>query len=493
MAVVEEDGMRIVVTGAGIAGLSTAIAGGRRGHDVLVCERDEHPAPAPASAAFEAWVRRGIGHFRQPHTFLPLARKTLIDEAPDIMERLAAAGAGEFDQASLLSFGEATPADDELRVILCRRPVFEAVLREVAGETPGVRLARGVVVEGLVARQRGRMVEVGGVQTASGMIDADLVVDASGRTSRTYRWLEAAGAELPGREERDCGIVYFSRHFRFRPGVEQPGATTIFGGPRGDLGYLLFVVIIGDARTFSVVLATRPEDVDFKALRDGDAFLAAARRIPGLGQWVDPDVAEPVTPVLFMGRLANTLQPLHAAPGTLRGIRTVGDAFSHVNPTVALGAAVSLVHGFAVGALLEQHTDVGDLSEAFEAAQLPEARARFDAVSAEDRDRMRWWRGELLDPHDPNQSLALAIRSAVYPAATRDPEVFRAVARRIGALDPIGVLPANRLLVERALRIFADLRARGAAPAPGCPPREELAEAMAEATWLRRPVMAAAS
>ena len=413
--------MKIVVIGAGLAGLSAAIAAGRRGHDVVVVDRDDHPPPPAASDAFDAWARSGVGHFRQPHTFLGLGRKTLYDHAPDIVGRLLAVGASEFDQRTLLPDVEFGPDDAELGTILCRRPVFEAVLREVASETPGVTVASGVVVDGLVARPRGGGVDIVGVHADGSTVDADLVIDASGRTSKTRSWLEAAGAELADRQQGDCGIVYFSRHFRLRPDAERPAGAYVFGGPRGDLGYLAFAVMVGDQRTFSIVIVTRPEDTDFKPLRNADAWLALAQQVPALADWVDPGRSEPISPVLFMGRLNNTIQPLHASLGGLRGIRTIGDALSHVNPTVALGAAVSLEHGFAMGPLLDEHGDVGELSEAFEAHFLPELQARFNAVSAEDSERLRMWAGEIADPFDPNESLALAIRTAVYPAATRDP------------------------------------------------------------------------
>ncbi len=426
--------------------------------------------------AFDSWERSGIGHFRQPHNFLALARTTLQEEAPELLERLARAGAGEVDQTGLLPAGAWLPEDAQFATIACRRPVFEAALREVAVSTPNVTLRSGVVMDGLVVDRRNGAVVVSGVRTQGGVIEGDLVVDAAGRTSRVRTWLELAGAELPERREQDCGIVYFSRHFRFRQAVEPPGGPYILGGPRGDLGYLAYAVFLGDDRTFCVVLMTAPGDEHFKALRSAEAHQAVASRIPGLAEWVHEDVAIPIGPSLFMGRLANTVQLVHGGATQVRGIRPIGDALSHTNPTFAYGASLSLRQGFSLGALLSDHHDPHEASEVFEVAHGPDLVARFEAVSAEDLDRRRWWSGELVDPTDPNQSMALALRFVVYPAAGRDPEIFRAVARRIGALDPVDALSRRVDLIERALTVRREMLAH--TPAVPKPSREELTAAL---------------
>jgi 2-polyprenyl-6-methoxyphenol hydroxylase-like FAD-dependent oxidoreductase len=269
--------------------------------------------------------------------------------------------------------------------------------------------------------------------------------------------------------------VYFSRHYRLRPDAVAPGGPYILGGPRGDLGFLTFAVFIGDNRTFCVVMTTAAGDGDFKGLRTSEGYQAVASRIPTLADWVDPDVAEPITPSLFMGHLTNMIQFVHGE-SCVRGIRPIGDALSHTNPTFAFGASLSLQQGLSLGRLMADHPDTLDMSEAFEARHRDDLTSRFEAVSAEDVDRQRWWGGEALDPTDPTQSMALAIRFALYPAAARDAELFRAVARRIGALDPIDALPNRTDLVERGLAIRRQMMT-GSTP-PANPTRDELATAV---------------
>src|SRR5437868_14004091 len=86
--------MRVVVVGGGIAGLGTALACAREGHEVTILERDDTPMPANAEEAF-AWKRTGAPQVRHSHAFLARLRNLLRDRAPDVLDALLAAGATE--------------------------------------------------------------------------------------------------------------------------------------------------------------------------------------------------------------------------------------------------------------------------------------------------------------------------------------------------------------------------------------------------------------
>src|SRR5262249_8752276 len=61
----------VLIIGAGICGLGTALLLARDGHDVLVIERDADPVPNSPQEAWDAWDRKGVAQFRQPHNFMP--------------------------------------------------------------------------------------------------------------------------------------------------------------------------------------------------------------------------------------------------------------------------------------------------------------------------------------------------------------------------------------------------------------------------------------
>ena len=70
---------RVLVIGAGMAGLWTALALGPTGREVVLLERDPPPPAGDADAAFVDWNRRGVGHLRHSHAFLARLRLIIRD------------------------------------------------------------------------------------------------------------------------------------------------------------------------------------------------------------------------------------------------------------------------------------------------------------------------------------------------------------------------------------------------------------------------------
>src|SRR3954451_10913981 len=180
--------MHIVVVGGGVAGLGTALACARDGHEVTVLERDDTPMPADADEAF-AWQRRGAPQTRHSHAFLARLRNLLRDRAPDVLDALLEAGASELRFTERLpetiDDPSPKPGDEDLVALACRRATFEWVLRRAVLHEGRVSFLDGCAVAGLEATDR----HVTGVRLEDGrVIAADLVVDASGRRSSLPKW-----------------------------------------------------------------------------------------------------------------------------------------------------------------------------------------------------------------------------------------------------------------------------------------------------------------
>jgi 2-polyprenyl-6-methoxyphenol hydroxylase-like FAD-dependent oxidoreductase len=450
--------MKVVVLGAGVAGSASALSLERAGHDVVLLDRAAGPGPGDADEVFDSWTASGVAQHRQPHNFLGLGRSVLRDRFPDVHAALLAEGATEIDQRRFLGDSPAEPGDEDFSTIACRRPVYDAVLRRAAPE------ARVAEVTGLHL-DRGR---VSGVTTDAGVVEADLVVDASGRSSRVRDWLALAGQPQAEPEESPCGLLYYARHYRLRDDAGDPPYLSVLAGPRGDLGYLAFAAFLGDNRTFSVAIMTPPSDKVLRGLRDAEAFERAMALLPGMPAW--RDLAEPISPVIPMGHLHNVLFP----PLTTPGVIAIGDARCHTNPTFAFGCSMALAQSALLADLATKAGDVSELADAFAAEVDPDLRARWQDVTAEDRDRARVWGGEQVDVTDPGASLPYFLRSVVYRVSLQDPEILRAVLGRVNALDPIGQLAGRQDLLERAKALYDDMSTAIAPP----PAREQLLSAV---------------
>jgi 2-polyprenyl-6-methoxyphenol hydroxylase-like FAD-dependent oxidoreductase len=463
--------VRIIVVGGSVAGLGAAHLLARDGHDVTVLERDATPLPATPAEAFEHWDRRGAPQVRHSHAFLARLRNLLRDRAPDLLAALLAHGAEELPYGNFLpptmTDREPRPGDDDLVMLACRRVTFEWVLRREALRQPRITFRDGAEVRGLRARAEGAGVRVHGVEIAAAdagaaSLDADYVVDASGRRSKLPAWLESIGVARPREEAEDCGIYYVSRFYRLR-GARPSGETTI----AGDLGYLKYAVFHGDSGIFSITFAASPEDSPLRALLRERPFEAAAAAIPAVAPWVQPDVSEPISEVHGMGNLRNVRRFLVESGRPLApGVLAIGDAAIHTNPLYGRGCTFALVYADALSTALRAHgTDAAAAALALDAAQDREIVPWYKISVAQDRDAVevaeRSRRGE--DPDevredggvvDPKSYMRSLIRYGLIPALARDPDVSRTFFRSFNVMDPPGDLMKDPKILMKVLGLY---------------------------------------
>jgi 2-polyprenyl-6-methoxyphenol hydroxylase-like FAD-dependent oxidoreductase len=488
--------MRIAIVGGSVAGLGAAHLLARDGHDVIVLERDATPLPATPAEAFERWDRRGAPQVRHSHAFLARLRNLLRDRAPDLLQALLASGAaelryGDFLPETMLDRAP-RPGDEDLVMLACRRVTFEWVLRKEALRLPHVELRDGAEVRGLRARAEAGGVRVHGVllatlDGATEILEADYVVDASGRRSKLPAWLAAIGAPRPKEEAEDCGIYYCSRFYRLR-GERPQGETTI----AGDLGYLKYAVFSGDSGIFSITFAASPDDAPLRALLREKPFEAAAEAIPAVAPWVAPAVAEPISEVHGMGNLRNVRRFLVADGRPLApGVLAIGDAAIHTNPLYGRGCSFALVYAAALADALREHgTDAVAAGLALAKAEDREVVPWYKISVAQDRDGIdvaeRWRRGETPDDApsdggfvDPKSYMRSLIRHGLIPALARDPDVSRAFFRSFNILDPPGDLLRDPRILGAVLEFY---RTRGGREEPVLGPgRAALVDLLARA------------
>ena len=137
----------IVVLGAGLNGLTTAILLAREGHDVTVLERDPAEPVGGNEELWTSWERRGVNQFNQLHFMLARWTQTMAVELPDVIEELESRGGVRLNLVHLLPpavTGGVRPGDERFETVTARRPVLEAALSNVAARTPGVTVRRGV-------------------------------------------------------------------------------------------------------------------------------------------------------------------------------------------------------------------------------------------------------------------------------------------------------------------------------------------------------------
>ncbi|HVM01268.1 MAG TPA: FAD-dependent oxidoreductase [Acidimicrobiales bacterium] len=470
----------VVVVGAGVAGLGSALALARAGHRVTVVERDAVPPADSPDAAFEHWRRRGAPQTRHSHAFLARLRNLLRDRFPDVLADLLDAGVTEIDftrhPPPALRPLAPEPGDEDLVGLACRRTTFEWVLRRSAVAAEGVTIVPGEVA-GLVAGDvAGGVPRVAGVALAGGaVLSSDAVVDAAGRRSRLPRWLARLGADPVPESEQDTGIVYSSRFYRVVGGYDAAAHGLVVG----DLGYLKYAVFPGDNGTLSITYGVHADDAEVRRLLRPGPFTAVAAQLPATRAWVEPGRCEPLTDVEVMGGLVNRKRRFVVAGRPVAtGVYAVGDASICTNPLYGRGCALALAHAVLLAdTLAEAGDDPGEAAVAFAAATRAAIEPWYGASVAQDRhDRLARTDGDA----DEEVGVGSLMRHGLLPAAGVDPLVWRAFIRTFNLLDPPDAIMRSPEVVMRVMATW-QARAQRPPPPPLGPDRAELLARLAGA------------
>ena len=201
-----------VVIGGSIAGLMAARVLSDYFSQVTILERDHLPDP-PAS-------RAGVPQDRHVHVLLQRGAMIAGRLFPTIEETLQAAGAHRVDliaDAQVKLRGqwlERYPSDKF--TFACSRILLESVMRQQVQAIPNIAFESSAQVLGLVADGD----QISGVHVRwknrdqEDIQSADLVVDASGRTSKAPQWLAEIGYDEPEESVIDVQLGYAGRRYQ---------------------------------------------------------------------------------------------------------------------------------------------------------------------------------------------------------------------------------------------------------------------------------------
>jgi 2-polyprenyl-6-methoxyphenol hydroxylase-like FAD-dependent oxidoreductase len=422
---------RVVVIGAGIAGLVLALCLARRGgFAIVLVERDPPPPPGLAPAeAFERWRRRGVAQFRHAHFFHPRFRTLLRERLPEVLAEILAAGARELVvrealPAALRARYRARPEDDRAVLLLARRALVEHVLRRHAAAEPAITILPATGAVGLRLDTTAQPATVRGVEVESGgrrtVLETAVLVDASGRSSRVPLWLRDAGI-VPATEQRTpIDVLYVTRHYALDdPAPIDPRPVS---GRHGAVGY---TVCPGDNATVAVILTCRTGRADLRArLGDGDGFQAIAATIPAVAAWVDPARAQPLGQPLAMTGFEHVWRSwTRRGIPQVAGLFAVGDAAAGSNPAYGSGCSWAALHAALLADTLAATRDPVARAARFDARLRADVLPFLDSMRRRDRDTGR------LDPAARGirigGSLRCWARALVRLAREEDPAIAR--------------------------------------------------------------------
>src|SRR3712207_2189726 len=179
-----------VVVGASMGGLLAARVLSETFASVTVVERDH--------LTDDAAPRRGVPQGRHAHGLLARGREALEELFPGLTAELAARGVPTIDLQEgfrWINGGRLLrQAPSGLLGLGVSRPLLESCIRARVRAVPNIDVLDGCDAAGLVAsaggeRVTGLRVLSRAADSSEQVLEADLVVDASGRASRGPQWL----------------------------------------------------------------------------------------------------------------------------------------------------------------------------------------------------------------------------------------------------------------------------------------------------------------
>ncbi|MGL5818905.1 MAG: FAD-dependent oxidoreductase [Phycicoccus sp.] len=455
---------RAVVVGAGIAGLLAARVLADTYDEVVVLDRDHLPEdPVP---------RAGVPQGRHVHGLLARGREAMEELLPGLTAELVAHGATCSDfQSSSRMHVEGRPlavGASGLLTLAVSRPLLEWQVRRRVAAVPnvGIRERAAVLdlgVGGEPSTTRGPAVPLGaalplpdddrsprvaGVNVswldrtgAAATIDADLVVDASGRMSRTCEWLQRRDLPVAGEEHVRVDVCYATRVFRRRP---------------EDLDGLSALLATSDPVTARSGILLAQEGERWIAGLTGYHGERPPTDLIGFLAWADTLVA-PLGPALRALEPLDNRAATHRFPSSVRrryervgrppdGLVVLGDALCAFNPAYGQGMAVAAAEALELRSCLAAGDD--DLARRFFRRAARVVDTPWTLVVGRDRQLLA-----STEPVPVATRLANRYLRALLRAATSDPELARRFLRvqHLVARPPTLMTPGTVARVARGV------------------------------------------
>lgn len=352
-------GHHAVVVGGSMAGLMTARVLADHFDRVTVYERDQiEDRPA---------IHKSIPQGNHVHALLLGGQRVMAALFPGFTEELKASGAVPYtigldlvwygpDGKAYSATGSVTePRDFGFGSHALSRGLLEHLIRRRTSALANVKIETSLAVEGLV-HDKGQVRGVRTRDAGSPPVEADLVVDAGGRTSHAPRWLAQMGLATPAETAIGVDFAYTSTRFRKTDSHLEP-LVFVGGPPPTTRGGAIFEI---EDDTWHVALAGRFGDYP---PTDEAGFLAYARTLANPVLYEAIKDAERIADFSHHRFPTSVQRHYEQLPAFPQNFLVVGDAIASFNPVYGQGMSSAAQQVAALQQILrERATKSGGLA-----------------------------------------------------------------------------------------------------------------------------------
>jgi 2-polyprenyl-6-methoxyphenol hydroxylase-like FAD-dependent oxidoreductase len=355
-------GKHAVVLGGSITGLLAARVLADHYAQVTVVERDR----------LLDWPsgRKGVPQGAHVHGIWPRGLDFIDQLLPGLKVALIAGGANVGDVAGCVNWhqfgGLKLRKPVGIAATMASRPFLECEMRRRVLGLRNVVVMEECAVAGLRTDLSGQRIDGVGLWirgSSASCIDADVVVDATGRSGQAVRWLEALGYERPPESTVRIDLSYATRSCVRQPGQSTIGHIVFPTPPAGRRGGVAFAV---EGNRWLVTL------IGFMGEQpptDMAGYVEYARSLPfaAIHDIVGSSQEEQTTALFkFPGNLRRHYEQMPRLP---EGLLVMGDALASFNPAYGQGMTVAAMQAQVLqDCLRTAYSDAGLAKRFFKSA-----------------------------------------------------------------------------------------------------------------------------